>query len=112
MCKYKRIFFEYFATLSVLRYIWIMNLLRLKELLEEREISIKDFAKKTGLSYTYCTELARGDKFPRADVLYNIATVLDVDIRDLFKSTKPENNTPEELISQAEKLLEELKSKI
>lgn len=56
--------------------------------MEEKEISVKEFASKVGLSYTYCTEIIRGDKFPRQDTLLNIADSLDIDIRALFRSTK------------------------
>ena len=64
------------------------SILRLKEVLEEKEISVKEFASKVGLSYTYCTEVIRGDKFPRQDTLVSIADALDVDIRALFRPTK------------------------
>lgn len=64
------------------------GILRLKEILEEKGISVKQFALKVGLSYTYCTEIIRGDKFPRQDTLVAIADSLDVDIRALFKPTK------------------------
>ena len=64
------------------------SILRLKEVLEEKGISVKEFASKVGLSYTYCTEIIRGDKFPRQDTLVAIADSLDVDIRALFRPTK------------------------
>jgi transcriptional regulator with XRE-family HTH domain len=64
------------------------NILRLKSVLKEKGISLKEFSEKTDLSYNYCSELARGDKFPRPDTLLVIAEALNVDIRDLFNSTK------------------------
>ena len=70
------------------------SLLRIKEILKEKRISTKDFASKAGLSYTYCTELIRGDKFPRQNTLIKISLTLDVDLRDLFVSTKQNNLKP------------------
>ena len=64
------------------------NILRIKEILEEKDISLKDFAKMTGLSYNYCSEIVRGSKFPRPDTLINISTALDIDLPLLFKPTK------------------------
>lgn len=89
-----------------------MNLLRIKEILDEKGLSIKEFAKRSGLSYTYCTEIIRGDKFPRPETLYNIATSLDVDIRDLFNPTKNGEKSANELIFDIEKSISELKNKV
>jgi len=87
------------------------NILRLKELLREKGISLKDFAAKTGLSYNYCSEITRGDKFPRPNTILNIATVLDVDIKDLFVSTK-DNKTIEEMINDIRRGLDKIESKL
>ena len=65
-----------------------MEILRLKEILSEKGWSVQDFAKVTGLSYTYASEIVRNAKFPRKETLYNISQALDVDIRELFISTK------------------------
>lgn len=86
--KLKAYYFNISCNIQRIEVYLIMELLRLKQILDAQEMSIKDFSEKVGLSYTYCTELARGDKFPRADVLLKISNVLDVDIKDLFNSTK------------------------
>lgn len=67
------------------------NILDLKDILDRQEITLKKFSEKTGLSYNYCSEIVRGDKFPRPDTLVKIAIALDVDIRELFKPTKEPN---------------------
>jgi len=64
-----------------------MNVLRIKEILKEKGISIKEFAKITDLSYTYASEIVRNAKFPRKETLILIADALDIDIKDLFYST-------------------------
>jgi transcriptional regulator with XRE-family HTH domain len=89
-----------------------VELLRLKEVLSEKGVTGKDLAKKVNVTPNTISNIISGNTFPTPKLLEFIAMTLDVDIRELFKPTKSENNTPEELISQAEKLLEELKSKI
>ena len=65
-----------------------MSVLRLKELLKEKGISGKDLADKVGVSANSISFIATGKTQPRFDLLLQIAKVLDVDIRDLFNSTK------------------------
>jgi len=64
------------------------DIIRIKQILEEKGISVKDFADKAGVSYTYASEIVRNVKFPRPEVLKQIANSLDIDIRELFISTK------------------------
>lgn len=65
-----------------------MGILRLKELLKEKEITGKELAEKIGISETGMSNIVKGQSLPRQEVLLQIAELLDVDIRDLFKSTK------------------------
>lgn len=67
-----------------------MVVLRINEILKEKGLSTKEFAEKTGLSYVYSSEVIRNVKFPRKETLIEIAKSLNVDIRDLFHSTKSE----------------------
>ena len=78
------------------------DILRIKEILKQKEMSLQDFAKSAGLSYTYASEIVRNVKFPRPDNLMEIANALDVDLKDLFISTK-EKDDP---ISAFEKIRE------
>ncbi|SHG34654.1 DNA-binding transcriptional regulator, XRE-family HTH domain [Salegentibacter echinorum] len=65
-----------------------MNLLRLKELLKERKITGKQFAEDLGFSKNTASNLINGKSFPSGKDLKAIADYLDVDIKELFNSTK------------------------
>ena len=65
-----------------------MSILRLKEVIDQKQISKKELSEKIGVTYNYTTELIRGVKFPRPELLIKIAEALDVDIRELFNPTK------------------------
>lgn len=82
-----------------------MTILRIKEILDEKQISIKEFAELTGLSYTYSTEVIRNVKFPRKETLLDIADKLEVDIKDLFHSTKS-NRSKVEILNEAKRLID------
>lgn len=69
-----------------------MSILRLKELLKEKEMSGKDLAKKVNVSENTISFISTGKTQPRFELLTKIAEVLDVDIRDLFTSTKKTNS--------------------
>jgi transcriptional regulator with XRE-family HTH domain len=63
-------------------------ILKLKELLKQKGISGKDLANKVGVSENSISFISTGKTQPRFDLLVKIAEVLDVDIKDLFNSTK------------------------
>ncbi|MFL9845135.1 helix-turn-helix domain-containing protein [Flavobacterium rhizosphaerae] len=65
-----------------------MNILRLKEILKEKGITGKELADKVGISETGMSNIVKGQSLPRQDILLQIAEILDVDIRELFNSTK------------------------
>ncbi|AZA74768.1 helix-turn-helix domain-containing protein [Chryseobacterium indoltheticum] len=65
-----------------------MELLRLKEVLNEKGIESKDLAVLIGVTPTTISNINKGNTFPKPETLKQIAEVLDVDIRDLFYSTK------------------------
>lgn len=65
-----------------------MNFLRLKELLKEKSISGKDLAKKLNVSENTISFISTGKTQPRFELLSEIAEVLDVDLKDMFNSTK------------------------
>ena len=69
-------------------------MLRLKELLREKGISGKELAEKLNVSENTVSFIANGKQQPRFELLKNIADVLEVDIRELFKSTKDNDLEP------------------
>ena len=66
-----------------------MSILRLKEVLKEKQTSGKDLAERVGVSQPAISDIVKGKSFPRPKVLKEIAEALDVDVRDLFRPTKP-----------------------
>lgn len=87
-----------------------MSILRLKELLKEKDITGKELSEKVGLSVTAMSNIVKGQSLPRQEVLLKIAQTLDVDIRELFHPTKEQNTTLED-IQKAISTLENLKKK-
>jgi transcriptional regulator with XRE-family HTH domain len=66
-----------------------MNILRLKELLNEKGITGKELAEKVEVTPASISNIVQGNSFPKPDLLIKIAAVLNIDVRDLFQSTKP-----------------------
>lgn len=65
-----------------------MNILRIKELLKEKGSTGKELAETIGITETSLSRIVKGDQQPRFELLLQIAETLDVDIKDLFYSTK------------------------
>lgn len=59
--------------------------LRLKEILTQRGITLKDFASMAGLSQSNLSNYINGNISPTLDTLKKIATHLDIDVVELFK---------------------------
>ena len=57
---------------------------RLRELREERDLSIRALGRLSGLSANALSVIERGLSSPSVSTLYKIATALDVRIQDLF----------------------------
>ncbi|WP_046758801.1 helix-turn-helix transcriptional regulator [Kordia jejudonensis] len=87
-----------------------MNILRLKEVLKEKEMTGKDLAEKVEVTPASISNIVQGNSFPKPELLLKIAQTLDVDIRELFHPTK-ENSTTLEDIQKAIDTLESLKKK-
>lgn len=73
-----------------------MELLRIKELLKEKNMTGKDLAEKVNVSTVAISNIASGNSFPKPELLKNIAEAMDVDIRELFVPTKQDNNNTSE----------------
>lgn len=74
-----------------------MSILRLKELLKEKEMSGKTLAEKVQVTPASISNIVQGNSFPKPELLVNIAAVLDIDIKDLFYSTKNDLSIKEDL---------------
>ena len=61
---------------------------RIKEVLEEKGIKQTWLAEKLGNSYNMVNSYVQNRQQPRLEVLNEIATILDVDVRDLITSNK------------------------
>lgn len=59
--------------------------LRLKEILAQRGITLKDFATSAGLSQSNLSNYINGNISPTLDTLKKIATHLNIDVVELFK---------------------------
>ncbi len=65
-----------------------MGILRLKEILKEKGITGKDLAKKVGVTQATISNINNDVHFPTSDLLLKIAETLNIDVKDLFHSTK------------------------
>lgn len=61
---------------------------RIKEVLEEKGIKQKWLAEQLGKSYNMVNGYVQNRQQPRLEVLYEIARILDVEVRDLLIEQK------------------------
>jgi transcriptional regulator with XRE-family HTH domain len=61
---------------------------RIKEVLEEKGIKQKWLADKLGKSYNMVNSYVRNRKQPRLEVLYDIAKILNVNVKELLIDNK------------------------
>jgi putative transcriptional regulator len=61
---------------------------RIKEVLEEKGIKQTWLADKLGKSYNMVNGYVQNRQQPRLEILYAIAEILEVDVKDLLKSKK------------------------
>lgn len=65
-----------------------MEVLRLKELMNQKGISREELANKVGVSMTTISNINSEKNLPTISLLLQIAEALDVDIREMFIPTK------------------------
>lgn len=65
-----------------------MSILRLKEIMNLKGISRDDLASKVEVSPTTISNISSEKNLPTIQLLLKIAEALDVDVRELFISTK------------------------
>ena len=58
---------------------------RIKEVLEEKGIKQTWLAEKLGKSYNMVNGYVQNRQQPRLEILYEIAKILEVNVKDLFK---------------------------
>lgn len=62
-----------------------MIIFRIKEIRKKKDLTIYKLSKLTGIARSYLCELESGKKInPTIETLYNISTILNVNIKDLF----------------------------
>lgn len=65
---------------------------RIKEILEQKGIKQTWLAEQLGKSYNIVNGYVQNRKQPRLEVLYDIAKILDVPVKELLIEIKDENN--------------------
>ena len=61
---------------------------RIKEVLTEKDVKQIWLAEKLGKSYNMVNGYVQNRRQPRLDVLYKIANILDIDIKELIISNR------------------------
>ena len=85
------------------------TILRLSDLLKQKKITGKSLAEKVGVSDNTISFILTGKTHPRPELLLKIAAALDVDLRELFISTKPQKN-PKEIIGTIRDAIDNLEA--
>ena len=85
------------------------TILRLRDLLKQKEITGKSLAEKVGVSDNTISFILTGKTHLRPELLLKITAALDVDLKDLFISTKPQKN-PKDIIKTIKNSIEELEA--
>lgn len=61
---------------------------RIKEVLDEKGIKQTWLAEQLGKSYNMVNAYVQNRQQPRLEILYEIANILKIDVKDLLKSNK------------------------
>lgn len=61
---------------------------RIKEVLEEKGIKQTWLADKVGKSYNMVNGYVQNRQQPRLEILFEIANILEIDVKELLKSNK------------------------
>lgn len=87
-------YFSFYCYFCLISYFCIksnytqMDILRIKEVLKEKGVTSKDLALSVGITENALSMISKGKRQPRFELLLQIASTLDVDVKDLFVSTK------------------------
>jgi putative transcriptional regulator len=66
---------------------------RIKEVLEQKGIKQTWLAEKLGKSYNMVNAYSQNRQQPRLETLMEIAEILDIDVKELIISNKPEQES-------------------
>lgn len=64
---------------------------RIKEVLEEKELTQIWLAKQLNKSYNMVNSYAKNRRQPSVEILYQIAELIDIDVKELLVSNKKKN---------------------
>ena len=84
-------------------------MLIIKEVIKEKGYSVTSFAEKIGMAQVSLSRIINGN--PTVETLEKIANALDVNVRDLFRSSKS-NKEPKEEVQMIINQLENLKERL
>lgn len=70
-----------------------MKLLRLKELLSEKQMTGKQLAEMVGVTPASISNIVQENSFPKPELLVKIAESLEVEVSDLFTSSQKNSQT-------------------
>jgi transcriptional regulator with XRE-family HTH domain len=76
------------------KYIKLIFGLKLKQLREEKKLSLSELAEKSSLSVSYLNEIEKGKKYPKAEKIAQLAQALDGRYDDLVSLKLSKNLTP------------------
>ena len=76
------------------KYIKLIFGLKLKQLRQEKKLSLSELAEKSSLSVSYLNEIEKGKKYPKAEKIAQIAQALDGRYDDLVSLKLSKNLTP------------------
>lgn len=63
-------------------------IIKLKEIREQKNLSLGDLAKKTGISKSHLNYIEKGEKEPSLSMIIRIAIALNIDEKELYKVVK------------------------
>jgi putative transcriptional regulator len=75
-------------------------ILRIKEIMDLKKVKRAELGEATGISPSMITKFRQESSYPKYQTLILIAEYLDVDVRELLISTKPDK------IAEAKKLIQ------
>ena len=66
----------------------VQIIIKLKEVREKYNISIRDLARITGISKSHLNYIERGEKEPSLSIIIRIAVALNIDEKELYEVKK------------------------
>jgi len=75
-------------------YIKLILGLKLKQLRQEKQLSLNELAEKSSLSVSYLNEIEKGKKYPKAEKIAQLAKALGVNYDELISLKLTKNLTP------------------